>query len=67
MVSQKMISVKLDLKLLDRLDDLCSSIGCNRNKLINFAVQAVCDNLSTWQMCKLVIAYDSCLDCLKSE
>lgn len=59
-----MISVKVDLELLKRLDDLCVSIGCNRNKLINFAINATCDNLSTWQMCKLVIAYDKCSNVL---
>ena len=38
MVTQKMISFKIDANQLDNLDRLCSETGVNRNKLLNFYV-----------------------------
>ena len=58
MVTQKLISLKVDQQILADFDALCSSIGTNRNNLINFAMKATINNLSSWQMCKLVVAYD---------
>lgn len=52
-----MISLKLDSDQLERLDSLCRELGCNRNKLINFSVKMLNDNLSSHRECSLVYAY----------
>lgn len=38
MVTQKLISLKLDINQLEQLDKTCRSLGINRNKFINFLV-----------------------------
>ncbi len=59
MVTQKAISLKIDEDLLYRLDELSSSIGCNRNKLINFAVSMLLENMSplSFKNCLLTSIY----------
>lgn len=62
MITQKAISVKLDSYQLELLDELCSNIGCNRNKLINFGVYMVNNYLRDHERCSLVSAYALALD-----
>lgn len=45
MIRQKMISVKLYFNLLSKVDDEVSLGYFNRNRLINYAVDAYCDLL----------------------
>lgn len=61
MVTQKMISLKLDIDQLNKLDDLCITLNCNRNKLINFFVSQGVELLSEYKKCLLVSAYSSAL------
>lgn len=61
MVTQKMISLKLDTDQLVRLDSLCDELGCNRNKLINFAVKMLVSSLSEHKKCALLAVYSMAL------
>lgn len=40
MIRQKMICVKLDMDILERLDDYCASCNLRRNRVINKAINA---------------------------
>lgn len=60
MVNQTAISVKIDNIELDRLDSLCKNLGCKRNKLINFAIHMINENMScNISHVNLVSVYDS--------
>lgn len=65
MVTQKMISLKLDVHQLELLDVLAVRLGSNRNKLINFAVYMLVLNLDTFKECALVAAYSKALSEIK--
>ena len=61
MVTQKMISLKLDVNQLEMLDELAARLCTNRNKLINFAVYMLNSNMNLVNQCALVAAYQSAL------
>lgn len=61
MVNQKLISLKIDSNQLDELDRLCLSLGCKRNKLINFAIYMVNSFMTEDFKCRLTKEYQDCL------
>ena len=54
MVNQKLISLKLDLDLLDQIDSFCSLNKCKRNRVINDYLRIGLANLSHYAVSRLV-------------
>ena len=62
MVSQKMISFKIDEDLLPMLDMLCDEFGSKRNRMLNCLVRIGVTNLSgSFKPCNLTVVYQDAL------
>lgn len=55
MVSQKLISLKLDQDLFDQLDSFCNVNETKRNRVINDFIRIGLANLSHYMLCRLVV------------
>lgn len=59
MVTQKMISFKVNVDQLETFDDTCRLLGVKRNKLLNFLVYYANVNLSDPNKLALLISYSN--------
>lgn len=67
MVTQKMISVKLDVSQLEKLDKTCVDLQINRNKFLNFLVCFANEMLKDSKNLALIHAYSQALRAFKDE
>lgn len=61
MVSQILISFKIDDNQLKKLDIICSKLGVKRNKLLNFFVVYGNSMLSDTEKLRMMSVYERCM------